>query len=390
MQIYQTGQFRKSSYFSKCVIATFSFFMINHAFANVVITGNQNINTATTYNNTTLDMSNGRFTINTGGTLTIQNSTINVTISPSNPFFTAMTNGSLVMNNNIVNVTVSGITPNPNSQSLYPIMPIQQGSVNLNGNTFTTDTDFTVSLLQTNVPATTNFSITNNTIKHFHGGLYLNNSSNATVSGNTFWNVSFSNIYNSGQLNNFNNNIFYFPGNLRLGDAIDLINATGVNIQNNIISSSSNYGIYIMGGQNISIDNNKIVDGLSYGISIPTSSLQKVNNKSLAQLLSKKKLTLLSNSNIVINNNYISLNRYGLSGGVINQLIVTGNTFIQRFSDSSIRQYWTNNDILLPSASNVTWANNLYKEAFTQDVPGDNSNALSFVTFPQHGGVFIP
>jgi parallel beta-helix repeat protein len=245
-------------------------------------------------------------------------------------------------------------------------------------------------LLQTKTATTSNFNITQNTIKHFHGGLYLNNSNNATVSGNTFWNVSYSNIYNSGQLNNFNNNVFYFPGNLKFGDAFDLVNANGININNNIISSSSNYGIYIMGGQNISIDNNKIVDGLSYGISIATPSTLKVNNKTLSEILSNKKLKLLSNSNIIITNNYISLNRYGLSGGIMDQLIVTGNTFIQRFSDSSIRQYWTNNDILLPSASNVTWLNNFYKEAFTQDVPGDNSNSLSFITFPQHGGVFIP
>jgi hypothetical protein len=44
---------------------------------------------------------------------------------------------------------------------------------------------------------------------------------------------------------------------------------------------------------------------------------------------------------------------------------------------------------LLPSVTNLTWLNNTYKEAFTQDISGDNTPSLQFVNFPAHGGVFI-
>jgi hypothetical protein len=86
----------------------------------------------------------------------------------------------------------------------------------------------------------------------------------------------------------------------------------------------------------------------------------------------------------------MALNRYGLTGGEISQLTVTNNTFIQKFAVSSLRQYWTNNDNLLPQVSNFTWSDNIYKEAFTQEVPGNNTNALQFKSFPKQGGVYLP
>jgi len=370
------------------------FFLISEScFADIIINGNHNINTPTTYSNVTLDMSNGRFTVNTGGALNIQNSTINVTISPTNPFFTTLTNGSLMMHNNTVNVSVNGIASNPNTPSMNPLINIQQGTVDLSGNNFAVSTPFTVSALQTQNTTTSGFNIVNNTFSQFHGGLYLNNSNSATVTGNMFTSVSFASIWHSGNLSTFNKNIILFPGNLNTGDAIDIVNANADNINNNTISSGVNYGIFVMGGQNISIDNNQISDGLSYGIFIQTpSSLMAEKHKYLSKLLFKPnvKIHFISNKNISITNNYLTQNRYGLAGGVVDQLIVTGNTFIQRFSDSSVRQYWTNNDILLPFASNLIWVNNFYKEAFAQDMPGDNTKCLEFVTFPAHGGVFIP
>lgn len=366
--------------------------LTNIAWADVVISGNTNINTATTYNNVVLDMSAGRFTINPSGTLTVKNSTINITVSPGNPFFALLNNGGLVLDNNTVNVTVSGISSTPTAHSLYPLINIQQGSVLVKNSNFTVDAPFTVSLLETHTLPTNGITITNNKIKFFHGGIYLNNSNAAEVNGNTFSNVSFSNIYNQGNLSSFKNNIILFPGNLSFGNAFDIINSDSITITNNIISSGANYGIFIMGGQNIFIDSNKIADNLSYGIFIETPALKNVkNSKYLSTLLPlQDKTTFLSNTNISIINNYIAQNRYGIAGGNIGQLIVTNNTFLQRFTDSSIREYWTNNDILLASVSNLTWINNFYKEAFTQDVPGDNSMSLAFVPYPAHGGVIIP
>jgi hypothetical protein len=63
--------------------------------------------------------------------------------------------------------------------------------------------------------------------------------------------------------------------------------------------------------------------------------------------------------------------------------------FIQRFTDTSLRQFWTNNDNILPNVNSLTWVDNLYKEAFTQVNGGDNTSSLTFVTFPAHGGVYI-
>lgn len=359
-------------------------------FATIAIHGNQIITTPTTYSNTDLDLTDGRFTINSGGSLTIQNSTINGTISSSNPFFVSVNGGSVNLTNNTVSVKASGITPDSSNRAQNQVIQVQQGNVNMVQNNFSVDTSFTVGLLATQSVATTDFKIDNNTISNFHGGLYLINSNNAEVNDNTFKNVSYSNIFNMGNLSKFNRNLISFPGNLTLGNAFDIINSDGVTIADNIIASGSNYGIFVMGGQNLFISNNKITDGLSYAIFIQTPSLLEASkNIYLSHLLASKKIRAGMNNNIVITNNYLAQNRFGLSGGMVNNLIVTDNTFIQHFTDSSTRQYWTNNDILLPSVTNLTWINNLYKEAFTQDNDGDNSPALQFVSFPAHGGVFI-
>lgn len=392
MQIKLKKQSHSKPGFMSIFFGAFLFIFSQACFAApIVITGNHVITTPTSYNHVVLDLSNGRFTVNTGGSLDIENSTINGTISPANPNFVALTNGSLVLKNNTVNVTVTGITPNANNMSTYQIIQAQQGNVTINSTNFTVDTPFTVGFLSTGSLLTSGFNISNNTLINFHGGIYLNNSNNAIVDDNVFTNVSFANIYNSGTLNEIKRNIFSFSGNLMFGDAIDVVNSVGISISDNIISSGSGYGIFIMGGQNLFIENNKITDGSTYAIYIQSPSMSVVRkSKYLNQLLSNYKVTSISNSNIVISNNYIAQNRYGIAGGVVDKLIVTDNTFIQRFTDSSIRQYWTNNDILLPLASNVTWLNNIYKEAFTQEVPGDNSSSLQFVPFPEHGGVYIP
>lgn len=361
-------------------------------FAAIVLHGNQVINSPTAYNGVTLDLTDGRFTINTGGALNIQNSIINITVSPSNPFFVQMNNGNLALNNNKVNVKVSGIPQNSDTNASYQLVSVQQGSVNVINNAFVIDTPFTVGLFGTQgVSQTSGFKIDNNTISNFHGGVYLINSNHADVSGNEFTNVSFSNIYNNGNLSTFNGNTFIFPGNLKSGNAFDVVNSDSMTISNNIITSGSNYGINIMGGNNIFVENNKITDGNSYAINIQTPSLNEINkDKHLTQLMQIKKIKFtLANDNIVISGNYIAQNKYGLTGGMINRLLVTKNIFIQKFTDSSIRQFWTNNDNLLPLVTNLTWLNNVYKEAFTQENGGDNTPALQFVEFPAHGGVFI-
>jgi parallel beta-helix repeat protein len=356
----------------------------------IIISGNQVINNSRTYSNKTLDLSHGEFTVNTGASLTIENSIVNVTISPDNPFFIKSNNGDVILHNDIVNVTVSGITQTPDSRALYNLLQVLSGNLQMTGNNVVVNTPFTVGVLATGITLVSGFDIGGNTFKNFHGGLYLRYSSNARIYDNTFQNVSYANIYNSGARTTIERNIFSFPGNLKNGDAIDLVNSNDIDIKDNIIETGGNFGIYVMGSQNLTIDNNRITDGQSYGIFIQTALQSTVNKKKyLSQLTAGRKLSATNNDNITITNNYIAQNRYGLAGEVVNNLIVKNNTFVQKFDDNSSRLYWTNNDNLLPSVSNLTWENNFYKEAFTQEVPGDNTLAHQFVTFPAHGGVSL-
>jgi parallel beta-helix repeat protein len=391
MQVYNAlFEFRQISIFKSFIILLL-LALSSLTYANtIVITGNNIINTPTSYTNVTLDMTNGRFTINPGGTLTLQNCIVNIAISPSNPFFATLNKDALTLEKNVFNVTSDAITSDPNTQSVYALINVNDsGHLSITDNTFKVNKLYTVGFLVTQNNPTNGFIISNNFFKNFHGGIYLAASTNPTISNNTFETVSFSNIYFSGTLAQINDNIFSFPGNLTMGDGIDVVNADSVNIHNNQIASSSGYGIMMMGAKNITVDSNKITDGLSYGIFIrtPASPLKKDNY--LSQLYRKSK-SLINNDNITITHNYIEQNRYGLSGEIINNLIVINNIFIQRFDDSSVRQFWTNNTNLLPSVSNLTWSSNYYKEAFTQDVPGDNTNALQFVPFPEYGGVYLP
>lgn len=358
--------------------------------APIAIHGNHTITTPVVYQNAELDMTDGRFTIAPGGSLTIENSTINVTISPSNPYFTSLTSGSLNLKKNIFQVHVVGIAANPNVKSNYNLIPIKRGTINIASNEFSVDSEFTVGFLGTENFNTNGFMINSNTIRNFHGGIYLTNSHKADINFNTFENVSFANVYNMGNLNNIKGNTFSFPGNLKLGDAIDIVNSNAVDVADNVVSSGSNYGIYIAGGSNLIVENNKIMDNASYGIFIATPTLKEISkHKYLASLIGKLDTRTLANSEIWILNNYVSQNRFGLAGGVVDKLDVENNIFIQRFSDNFSRQFWTNNDNLLPLATQVTWLNNSYKEAFTQEVPGNNVEALQFVVFPAHGGVVL-
>lgn len=379
---------------SSAILFLGTLFTFSSAMA-IDIHGNQVINTVKNYSNTHLDMTDGRFTIATGGILNILNSTIDITISATNPFFINLMNGKINLNNNIITVKSSSITQTPSTKALYELIKVVSGEVILLKNDFKVDTAYTVGLFETgNTNATNGFVFDSNKIENFHGGIYLYQANNSKITGNIFTDVSFSNIYHNGSLSNITGNIFNFPGNLRFGNALDIVDSDSLTVKDNIISSGSNEGITITGGNNIFIDDNKITDCRSYGIKINSPVMAEIRkNQSLLPFITAKKFNTKmrfgSNSNILISNNYIALNRYGLTANMVSDLIVTKNHFIQKFSDSSIRQYWTNNDNLLMGVSNLTWLDNFYKEAFTQENGGDNTPALKFVEFPAHGGVVI-
>lgn len=383
---------QQSSIFAKICFGILFFLTYQLSYATtIVISGNTPINTHTVYDSVTLDMTNGNFSLLQNGVLVIKNSTINVTLSPSNPFFTLINGGKLVMLDSIVNVTTSGIVANPDAKQPYQLVRVSNGGLVLKHNTMTIDQNYMAGLVDTQDVATSDLVIDDNSIKNFHGGLYLINSDSPSVTDNIFENVSFSNVFLNGHLGTVERNTFNFPGFLHNGDAVDVINADGITIADNIVASSSGYGFYVLGGTNVLIDSNKITDGKSYAIFIDTPiDISKVKHNYLAKMLGKRKMTFQTNTNISISNNYISLNRYGITGGVVDGLNASNNTFIQRFNTAAMRQFWTDNDVLLPQVANLTWNNNLYKEAFTQEVPGDNTNALQFVTFPAHGGVVLP
>ncbi len=360
------------------------------AFAqDVVINGNQLVNSSIAYKNVTLDMTQGEFTVGKDAILTIENSVINVGISPTNPFFVYVKQGRLNLKNSTVNATVKNINPTPNAQATRQLISVDQGLVSITNNKFDIDTAFTVSLLKTNpLYLTHQFTINGNTIKNFHGGIYLRASNNAEVKNNTFERVSLSNIYNYGDLNLYQNNIFSFAGNLTRGDAFDIINSTSVLITDNIIASSAGYGIYVEGAKNLLIDDNKITDNMAYGIYVSTAATASKNTV-ITDVMPINKMIAITNQNIIVSNNYIALNKFGLASEAAQKFTVTSNTFIQKFSTKAARQFWTNNDNLLKNVTNLAWTNNLYKEAFTQVNGDSNLLALKFVPFPVSGGVAL-
>lgn len=380
---------------------TFLLFLSTICFAGILrdskkrikIDGSQPIAYPTTFRNVILELSHGGFVVKNHASLDIENAIINVTISPSNPFFVFLISGVLTIKNSIFNVTVNGISPDPNNQPLFQLLKIQQGKVAITDSQFIIDTFYTVGFLVTDENfGTSGFQIINNTISNFHGGLYLANSNNTEVDNNIFANVSFSNIFYIGLHGNFKGNRFTFPGNLYLGDAIDILDSDSVIISDNSIVSCSNYGIFLSGSKNVLLNNNNMSDGATYGIyvQIPSMMMKDKNlHQYFSQLMAKHKIKNQTNANITVTNNYFGQNRFGLAANNVTNLIVQNNIFTQKFADDESRSFWTNNDNLLLDVTGLVWMNNLYKESFTQEVPGNNIRALTFVTFPISGGVIL-
>jgi hypothetical protein len=354
--------------------------------------GVQTIHQSTTFKNVILDFrKGGSFVVKNNASLDIENTTVLVTISPENPNFVIMTSGNLTIKNCNFIVTTSGISPNPNVQSLFQLFLIQQAIVAISDSQFIVDKFYTVGFLNTDSRFTTEgILIKNNTINNFHGGLYLANANHVEIDDNTFINVSYSNIFYQGLHSAFKRNFFLFPGNLMVGNAFDIFNSNDVVLAENTILSGANYGIYIAGGENLLLDSNQVADGASYAIFVAELSMaMKEKNQYITQLTEKTNIKNQINSNITITNNYLGQNRFGLAANTVTGMFVINNIFVQKFTDSPTRLFWTNNYNLLLNVTNLSWTNNLYKEAFTQEVPGDNTLALSFEPFPISGGVTL-
>jgi hypothetical protein len=376
-----------------CIVSNLTLLMMTgFSFAQtIVIHPNTIISFSKTYNNATLDMSNGSFIIKNNATLTLNNSSIIGTLSPSNPtLFTVDGSGSLVMNTNQVNITASNIPPHPTTQSLQYVIQVAQGKINLSNNTFTINQPYSAGfLITTSSIPTTGIKLTGNNISNFHGVFYLISSDNVSITNNLLNTNSYGNIVVMGNNGTITGNTITFSGNDRLGNSMDIINSNTMNISQNLLLTPTCHGIYILNSNNVLINGNQVFGGITYAINLLSNPEVSEKDEYVTKLFTSLPIKKLAASNIVISNNFMSQNRYGIAATDISNLTVNNNVFIQRFSDAASRQFWTNNHILLQNVTGLTWTNNLYKEAFTQDIGGDNSQSLKIVPFPQTGGVSL-
>lgn len=356
----------------------------------VVVAPHTVIRQNTTFNNVILDMSEGSFILKNHALLTIQNSTIKGTLSIDNPVLINVEDGAVNLQNNQVTVKAIGLKPHPLTQSLQYFMQVGLGSVTMNGNKFSIDKEYTAGFLITSGSvATTGFNITNNFFSQFHGVLYLIASDNAMISNNTFTRNSYGNLVNIGNNNQIIHNTFAFSGNNRLGNAIDVIDSTNTSVRNNILLTPTCHGIYVLNSHGLLIDSNRIMGGITYAMNIYSNPETAKVDEYLKPVIAKRKIRNMISNNVTITNNFMSQNRYGLAVSDTDGLVVKNNTFIQRFQDDASRTFWTDNNTLLQNVTHLTWANNFYKEAFTQDILGDNSKSRMIVSFPVSGGVSL-
>ncbi len=356
----------------------------------IIIPKNLVIYEDTTYSEVTLDMTAGSIILENNATLTIKKCTINGTLSETNPVLFNVSSGTLRMKDNTVTVNTFNLNAHPATQSLQHVIQVAMGKVHLKKNTFSIDKTYTAGLLLTtaSIP-TTDFVITNNSFKNFHGVLYLLASDNALVSDNNFFMNSYGHIVSIGNHLQIIHNTIAFSGNDRLGNAIDIIDSDQAIISRNLLLTPTCHGIYVLNSHHVTVDSNRIYGGITYAMTFLTYPEVLPPNYYLSKTLASYKMKHLLSSNIVVTNNFMSQNRFGLAATDVDGLNVDNNIFIQRFTDANTRKFWTNNAVLLSNVSNVSWTNNIYKEAFTQSTTGDNSQAFHFVPFPMTGGVVL-
>lgn len=368
---------------------------INPSHANQVIINEEIIiNSERIYDQESLTLGEkGRFIIDENGLLIIKNSSINITISQYNSFFILAKAGKLILENCTLHVkTINIPVDSENAASCY-LIRASKGRLLVNNNQFETESIHTIGFIKSgnwdDLAQTDHNTISNNIIHNFHGGVYLLNATDSLIKNNLFRFNSFGNIaILLGKNITIENNKILFPGRFSVGDGITLVSSMDIIIKNNQISNGSCYGIQIIGGGNIAIGDNTIVDGATYAIYI-SSNYQKlqINKKELTQF--KLDNPLIINSDITISNNYLGQNRYAIAGDEVSNLTVNNNYIIQKFDDSYLRAFFTNNDILFKSLTNLIWENNFYKEAFTQ-VNGKNLDITKrLYEYPKHGGVII-
>ncbi len=382
-------------FFKRFLTFVFCFILLNKiCFAEtVIIDGKTIINQPTTYQNVTLDLSHGYFFVTNNATLKIENAEIKGIISPDNPYFLNVFDGDLTLENNIFDVHVKNIESSPKKSPFYRTIHIRKGKLSMTGNYFTIDKPYTVALLMTEKIPTSGFIIKNNKVDNFHGGFMLSYTSNALVSGNTLSHVSVTNLFTlKGHDNTFIDNTVLFSGNNNVGNGADIIDSNNIIFNNNFISFGSCYSMVVLRSQDIFIDNNRIIGGITHAIYITSNiSLYDAFHTPFMILAyeDNNNAETYKNKNISITNNYFGQNRFGIAAINVDHLYVKGNIFIQKFMNNSSRQFWTNTDNLFQDVINLDWENNIYKEAFVQNITENNINGLKYVLYPSRGGVIL-
>lgn len=357
----------------------------------IVVGADTIINVDTQYLSEDLDFTSGNFIIQGNATLSIINCNVIGVLSEANPTLIEVDLGKLVITSSNFNISSPSISPHPDTQSLQYVIRCENAEVQLSGNTFTSDNFFSVGFLLTSPTSVTdNITIANNNFYNFHGVLYLLNSNNVVVDGNLLKLCSYGNIVLIGSDNVINNNEILLSGRDETGNAMDILGSDNISITNNKIALSTCRGIFVVSSNNVTIDSNIITGGITYGIILLGSSSSSFAAKSKHNYALKMTDESLSSptNNITVTNNVLIQNRYGLSGDFVDTLDVENNYFSQRFEDAATRKFWTDNAVLLTNMTNLTWANNFYKEAFTQVNGGDNT-MTQIVSFPVTGGVVL-
>lgn len=368
--------------------------MINHSHANEVILNSELIiTTEKIYDQQSLIVhEHGRFVIEGNGLLVIKNSRVDVTLSQANPFFILAKQGKLILENSTFRVRTTNIPGRQRQEATAYLVSAKKAQLQVSNNQFYAESIHTVGLIKIGdwdgKVHSQDHMINNNYINNFHGGLYLFNVSNSTISHNMFKFNSLGSINVSGEHVSVDNNRILFSGRFDIGDGILVLPSKNIKIEHNQISNGSCYGMQVIGGEYVEINDNTIVDGITYAIYI-SSDFNKLN-------LSQQQIAMLEltnapvrNEHIIIANNYLGQNRYALAGDEVSNLKAHDNYIVQRFDDAATRTFFTNNDILFKRLINLTWKNNFYKEAFTQ-VNGDNLDITKrLYVYPTRGGVII-
>lgn len=356
----------------------------------VVIAQDTLVSAPITYTDTVVDLTNGNFIVTPTGSLTIQNSTIIGTITKSNPYLINVDSGALTLDHNTVSINGSSITPHPHVQSLEYLIKIKGGNITITNNKFNINALYTAGLILTDPQSTLqNVTVQGNTIKNFHGVVYLYNVVDFSVTNNRFETTSYGNIVIiDGDQGLIADNTMLFSGVLAEGNGIDIVDSQNVTVSNNLLFNINCYGIVVISSSNIVFSRNNIASGVTYALYLADGHIFKKNY--LVDLMKFYGIkTFQANTYIKIDGNAFSQNRYGIIAANCDNIQVTNNYFSQRFTDSATRKFWTDNRVLLRGVTHLVWTDNVYKEAFTQVNGGDNTLTKSLVPFPETGGVVL-